>query len=554
MSQPLIIKDFDQGIADSPHKGFGLMRCIDIESFPGAAKVQKKPVTLFHAAYSSTFTAATTDICTSSSGVPSTGTAVVLTTTNTLPAGLATATNYFVIRLSDTTFKLATTIANADAGTAVDITDTGTGTHTITTINPGTINQFVTDPRTGTIFAIDSNGRVWYTTGSTTSFLLLNGNTLTNSSGNGLAILWNSNDTATYLFVFRNALIDVVNVYGSDQLKAPSWTSGWQTMNASAGFADYHHAIYAQDGIIYYTDSRYIGSIQEKAGQVFDPTNAATYTWTSQALDTPQGEVLVHLEELGSKLLAAGKTYDRIYPWDRTSDSYNLPLIVPEVGVYKMKNIGGLVYILAGTWGNIYVTQGTYVKHFKKIPDQVTNNAGTLQGNPITWGGIDAVSGALLFGMSVITTGNSGAYLLYQDGRLVIDQIPSTGSTNVTAFRVVNNLYQFGYSGGADYLDITRYSNYEGVVQSGFYRVADKTQKATFSTLQVTIAKPVNGAHVRISYRTDTTSSFTTLDTYTGDTTTTTFETDIGLIDIENIQIQAELDGNVELVEIRLTP
>jgi len=61
-----------------------------------------------------------------------TGQPVVLSSTNTLPAGLSADTVYFVIAVSGQTLKLATTRANAVAGTAVDITDTGTGVHTIT--------------------------------------------------------------------------------------------------------------------------------------------------------------------------------------------------------------------------------------------------------------------------------------------------------------------------------------------------------------------------------------------------------------------------------------
>lgn len=89
-----------------------------------------------------TFTAdAGTDVCTwtSTANIPSnvlTGTRVRLTTTVTLPAGLALATDYYVIRLSDTTFSLATSFANAKAGTAIDITSTGTGTHTVNWLLP----------------------------------------------------------------------------------------------------------------------------------------------------------------------------------------------------------------------------------------------------------------------------------------------------------------------------------------------------------------------------------------------------------------------------------
>lgn len=61
---------------------------------------------------------------------------VQLTTTGTLPGGLATATDYYIIRVTSTTSKLATSYANAVAGTAVDITDAGTGTHSVTHLLP----------------------------------------------------------------------------------------------------------------------------------------------------------------------------------------------------------------------------------------------------------------------------------------------------------------------------------------------------------------------------------------------------------------------------------
>ncbi len=88
------------------------------------------------------FTAdASTDIMTYTSvtSLPSnllTGTRVRCTTTTTLPAPLATATDYYLIRVTDGTYKLATSYANAIAGTAINITDAGTGTHTLNWLLP----------------------------------------------------------------------------------------------------------------------------------------------------------------------------------------------------------------------------------------------------------------------------------------------------------------------------------------------------------------------------------------------------------------------------------
>lgn len=91
---------------------------------------------------SDTFSAdAGSDVCTYTStvNIPSNilvGTRVRLTTTTTLPAGLALATDYYLINTSTSTFKLATSYANAIAGTAINITDAGTGTHTISWLLP----------------------------------------------------------------------------------------------------------------------------------------------------------------------------------------------------------------------------------------------------------------------------------------------------------------------------------------------------------------------------------------------------------------------------------
>ena len=75
---------------------------------------------------SATFTAAVTDIITSAGHGLLNGTTVILTTTTTLPAGLSLSTTYYVISATADTFSLSATLG----GSAINITDTGTGTHT----------------------------------------------------------------------------------------------------------------------------------------------------------------------------------------------------------------------------------------------------------------------------------------------------------------------------------------------------------------------------------------------------------------------------------------
>jgi hypothetical protein len=80
------------------------------------------------------FTAATTDIVTlaSDQGYMQIDGPVTLTNSGgALPAGLSTSTNYWMYKLSTTTCYFCTSLAAAMEGTDVDITDTGSGTHTI---------------------------------------------------------------------------------------------------------------------------------------------------------------------------------------------------------------------------------------------------------------------------------------------------------------------------------------------------------------------------------------------------------------------------------------
>lgn len=65
-----------------------------------------------------------------------TGQRVILTTTGTLPTGLSTGTDYYIVVVDVDNFKLATSLDNANAGTVVNITAaSGGGTHTVTPTN-----------------------------------------------------------------------------------------------------------------------------------------------------------------------------------------------------------------------------------------------------------------------------------------------------------------------------------------------------------------------------------------------------------------------------------
>jgi hypothetical protein len=62
------------------------------------------------------------------------GLKVQFTTSNALPTGISALTDYFVVPVTANTYRVATSLANALAGTVVAYTNTGTGNQTATPV------------------------------------------------------------------------------------------------------------------------------------------------------------------------------------------------------------------------------------------------------------------------------------------------------------------------------------------------------------------------------------------------------------------------------------
>jgi hypothetical protein len=107
---------------------------IQLSATQGGAAINlttKGTGTLTVSAYTPDVDASTEKIHLASHGLV-TGQKVRVSSTNTLAGGLAAATDYYVIASDSDHIKLATSLANANAGTAIDLTSAGTGTLTVT--------------------------------------------------------------------------------------------------------------------------------------------------------------------------------------------------------------------------------------------------------------------------------------------------------------------------------------------------------------------------------------------------------------------------------------
>ena len=559
---PIKIKDFNKGIADSPLNGFADMRNVNIDTLKGVAKTGNSVLPYIPPHFADqTFTAdAGTDILTfadhnydfdsNDSSVGGTGQPIRFTTTAAdLPAPLAVDTTYFLINENATNkeYKVATTYENAGDGTAIDITDTGTGTHTGATITLNT-PLYGTVDSDGKSYISDNNGNVWRITAQ---IELLTGNDHNSSDG---LVAWKG-----YLFNFNGTDINTFNI------STGTWTNSWQSITSSTF---HNRAIVGRDDRIYFCNKHGIGSILEKEGQTFDPASGATYTYTALALELPDSDDTKWISELGSNLMIATNR-GRVYPWDRVSDSFDVPIQMSE-DIDIMIDVNNLLYIAGGTKGNIYVTNGTTTQKINQLPSFLNNNSAYFRD-------VSKTEAEIIFAVDNQGVGDDlfgGVWALDTNTNSLIlkNKVSSSDGYNVNSINVIlsaNTTSAFyvahGYEddGMIDIYNSSRYyENNEAIITSQYYTVGTKYFPRTIEKLEVEFTDTLGTVDdFAVYYRTNLGDSWTLIASDSGDATPITklYEYPLSL-DVENIQIKITMDSSnfataafTPLKEIRIT-
>lgn len=570
----IVFKGIENGIAPSPEQGIGDMRSVNIISIPGEASVSYSTVlnsqtSLTNIAITGT---AANDTITYSGTAVNNGAAVVFSG-GSLPGNIVAGTVYWAGNATSTTFKV---YSDPYTSSLIDINSDGSGT--FSTVNVGEMTYTATGNPSGVapFFMIDINGRAWGYLTAHSMWTFLGNTTLTNASGNGIGY-YQASDGTGYLFVLRNAVIDYAPV------STFSWTFGWQNLNTASGVANSHYSLVGQDNVFYFCDAGYVGSFFEKSGSTFDPSSSATYTFNNQALKLPPIDIATCLAELGVNLLITG-IRNIIYPWNRISPTFNYPLMIAENtnnalmtgNLPRMVTVNTKTFIFTGNRGRIYVTNGSQIDEYLKVPDSISGAPEPL----FRWRGFAFARNQLYFGISGIS--NTGSTLTNYGGVWAID-------LKTEALRVVNQLSYGTYAGfaaailpantgvsgpgffcawfdgtstyGVDAGTTTPYTSFAtatSYIDFDLVPIGTFFKKRTFSQIEFKLSKPLtSGEGVKISYRSNLTDSFTTISQTTtagllSDGYTVNFET------VQWIQLRAELRSTVSspsytrLTELRL--
>jgi hypothetical protein len=221
-------------------------------------------------------------------------------------------------------------------------------------------------------YLVDENGRVWTNQWTTPSgYWEYTGNTtLTNATGQGLVYYEVSDGTNIkgFLFVFRAQYIDYFVTTASSGF---AWTYGW-TPSGSALDASYnkHPAIVAPNGTVYFGNgSNIVQFYQTSSSTLFNPATPSTYTTNTFPL-LPYTDKVTCLAPLGQNILIGGRG-NTIYSWDTISTS-TIPILLPENNVQSLVTVNTNAYVFIGDRGNIYITNGTQVSWFAKVPDHLS--------------------------------------------------------------------------------------------------------------------------------------------------------------------------------------
>lgn len=291
-----------------------------------------------------------------------------------------------------------------------------------------------------------------------------------------------------------------------------------------------------KDGYIYFTHGNKVG----RFGTVnFDYTTGAWSAtgYTANALDLPPGEVITCIRNFNSYIVL-GTESGRLYFWDRTSSSFIRPIEMFE-RINALLSYNNRLYVSAGARGNIYIADGTNFAKIKTIPytknkkfsstcrvypnAMAINQSGNLLVGTSTQGDATPNTTTLHGVWEIELSVGYPAHLAYLDAQNTKGQTSPIYIGFIKSGEGGDSSTMFGVSLTAGtplnhFLRTTarRATNYTAYVESELFTVGTRDSRRSFNNVTFILSKPFEaGQGIRISYRKNTESTYTTVGEFT---------------------------------------
>ncbi len=605
----LVIDGWEKGIGASPVGGHQAMQNVNGRFQPGMAYANYARKNISTAAFTSTYTFVTTTLTTSTQNKLVVGDVVIFTSSGAVPTGLSAGSipplvnPYWVVSVAGNDISVSAT----RGGSAISLS-AGSGTQTLTSVTMATPGYVANTPSTGAptstgsstinaMFIGDTNNVIWY---------YFTSNNLWQPFSFQCPL---ASGTGCYgLFIFKNYLFWIFNVSGTMYAYyISSLSSGWSawsdlTSGVTFTVTNNHYAYWstAPNNMCFICNGNQVASIQEVAGKTFNPTDNTTYTITAGAIILAKSEIATWIDQLFTNLLVVSK--NKIYPADLTQlptlSALGFPTFITE-NIVATVNIKNIIYVLAGTKGNIYYYNGYLFDKLYKMPDSIAESydgvwywGGNAPGNFATGAGIPLMGkndmiyfGASFAGGNTSASFQNGIFSLSltdtplqtsQSGVLQLENnltSAETGFAADAAYTLIDyapnnqtinymSAWYTGSVGGVDINDTTQLINDgSAYIITDLIKVGNSITPKTFSQLEITFTNTlVTGQSVQILYRTQPSGSFTSLVTFTGSVAGTgpAFQTSANIQEVIWVQFKIILfpgtsnTTNLYLRELRL--
>ena len=346
-----------------------------------------------------------------------------------------------------------------------------------------------------------------------------------NLTGFGTGIIIGAAIYKDYLVIMHPTNIDFYGPLSQEHLAGATWNNARITTLPDS----YLHPSFlsTRDDCIYIGAGRYVSRLQEKAGQVFNPTNTGTYTFTAKMMPSglPAGATIQAISELPQARRLHLMTDKGIYPYVTTESLADNPIIPTERNVTAGVVANDKLYFFAGKKPSLYVTNGSSVQRLFRFPNYIFS-----QDDGIDYSIID---GSVIYNGSNILFGTKkgvGSWDV-ENNVFTFDALSSRGEvtiySHITPYGLcdigdINNRYFFAFQDGTSYgIDIKTFNTYPTnveaygpYIETGVIDFGNRFEGTGIGDIELILGKKMDATYpgtIKVSYRRNIADSWTTI-------------------------------------------